>query len=129
MQDNDAYTVPAYLGNPSGDSWYTLWAVLLEPYVKTIRVYFCPSQPVMIVDSAGNPNLLNVNNVGYGINFYYLTSNVPGVAEGCNHITLRETQIPRADRMIFLADSDWYWRKFLPGSHSIKSVEPTGAQA
>jgi prepilin-type N-terminal cleavage/methylation domain-containing protein/prepilin-type processing-associated H-X9-DG protein len=64
-QDYDEKLPPAYAnGAPSGMDW---WGPIIQPYIKNIQVYFCPSDYTQ--SSTSN---YNASSVSYGWNYYFL---------------------------------------------------------
>lgn len=104
MADNGGYTVPAYSGSVDGSS-YTFWGWSLQSYAKNKAIFFCPSR---IVNST---RLLNVNNVGYGINVFFMTTHVGKYKDTWftyNHPTLKESDVRKPSNFIVFVDSDRY---------------------
>ena len=66
-------------------NWSTTWRYWMEnimPYVKSYKVFQCPSRSMGKYSDYGNLNWYKF--IGYGINYYYLASNIstqPGYIE------------------------------------------------
>lgn len=70
-QDYDEKLPPAYAnGAPVGMDW---WGPIIQPYVKSIQVYFCPSDSAQTSSNSYNPA-----SVSYGWNYYFLQNKPMG---------------------------------------------------
>jgi prepilin-type N-terminal cleavage/methylation domain-containing protein/prepilin-type processing-associated H-X9-DG protein len=70
-QDYDEKLPPAYAnGAPSTMNW---WGPIIEPYVKSVQVYFCPSDSAQTSSSTYSPA-----SVSYGWNYYWLQNKPMG---------------------------------------------------
>ena len=92
-QDYDEKLPPSYdAGSPT-----KIWAQLIEPYIKSRQVFFCPS------DSTHNSsNAISTSNLSYGWNYYYLTYSPLG---GYGHGGVSLAYIQEASQTVLLGDS------------------------
>jgi prepilin-type N-terminal cleavage/methylation domain-containing protein/prepilin-type processing-associated H-X9-DG protein len=96
--DHDGRLCP--YAQPIPGRWTTQWRYWIEnimPYVKNEAVFTCPARPL------GKYPFIFYH-VGYGINFYYLASNIPG-HPGYNPAGVPSSIIHCPGRTVFLVDS------------------------
>lgn len=85
--------------------WSTTWRYWMEnimPYVKSYKVFECPSRPMGKYSDPSNPYWYRF--IGYGINYYYLASNVEGQPGNIESGFVMSTVVNPA-KTVFLADS------------------------
>ncbi len=95
--DYDDYLVPTYIRWPSaGGGWagYAYWTDLLQPYIKNLQIYRCPSSdpPAWPRGSSGF--------LDYGINYYLV-----GSPSSASFIKAAEIKYP-AETLV-IAESAW----------------------
>jgi prepilin-type N-terminal cleavage/methylation domain-containing protein/prepilin-type processing-associated H-X9-DG protein len=92
-QDYDEKLPPSYdAGAPA-----KIWSQLIDPYVKSQQIFFCPS------DSTHNSsNAISTSNISYGWNYYYLTYSPFG---GYGHGGVSLAYIQSVSHTVLLGDS------------------------
>jgi prepilin-type N-terminal cleavage/methylation domain-containing protein/prepilin-type processing-associated H-X9-DG protein len=84
---------------------YKYWMENIMPYVKNYKIFECPSRPMGKYGTYGVRSIPWYKFIGYGINYYYLASNIetqPGYAEGKG---LKISVLQAPSKTVFLVDS------------------------
>ena len=110
MQDYDG-TYPCHLVAPASGTVY--WPNIIQPYVKNIQVFSCPSSKYVWEGNPGNATIIS-----YGYNAYL--SNYPGWYQGTTDAT-----ITRPSTTVLLAETggtpeqtDRYYVAYSPYSYN-----------
>lgn len=115
-QDYDEMTVPI---NAPVSGGYLTWIDLVQPYMKSIQVFNCPSDSVGLPYATGTKTAASRDLGSYTANYYYYNNPTPATPMGVNQSTISSPAI-----IVWAADgvtrNNWAWQ-FIGGA-SIVSI-------